>query len=79
MPFEKVIELMSHENCEVFINFMYEFINRFILRDGQDDVMTSLFGTNEWTGLQLKGKSPSERKQAIHNLYQNQLQEWAFF
>lgn len=77
MPFEIVKKLMSHEKCEVFINFMYEFVNRFILREGQENVMTSLFGTKEWAGLNLKGKNSSQRKVAIHDLYQTQLENYA--
>lgn len=77
MPFEIVKKFMGHEKCEVFINFMYEFINRFILREGQERVMTSLFGTEVWADLQLENKSATQRKDAIHGLYQAQLEEHA--
>lgn len=74
IPFTIVQKLMSNEKCEVFINFMYEFMNRFIEREGQEAALTELFGTDKWREIPVELMEPSERKQAIHSLYQAQLQ-----
>lgn len=76
LSFALIRRLMNNERCEVFINFMYEFINRFIERDGQETVMTNLFGSDNWKSLNLAG-APSERRSIIHDLYQEQLKTHA--
>ncbi|CAM3901227.1 three-Cys-motif partner protein TcmP [Alicyclobacillus pomorum] len=77
LPFSLIQRLMKHPKCEVFINFMYEFVNRFITRAGQEQVMTMLFGCDDWRTLNLKSLDPSARRQAIHDLYQKQLEQHA--
>lgn len=77
LPFELIQKLMQNDKCEVFINFMYEFINRFIARDGQENVMSRLFGNEKWKEIDVKEMTPSERKDAIIGLYEKQLQEKA--
>jgi three-Cys-motif partner protein len=77
LSFELIKKLMKHDKCEVFINFMYEFVNRFIGRDGQETVMNRLFGTtNEWKNINDQQLSPSKRKVEIHGLYQSQLEKY---
>lgn len=77
LPFELIQKLMQNEKCEVFINFMYEFINRFFARDGQEKVMTRLFGNEDWKNIDVKAMTPPERKEAIIGLYERQLKEKA--
>ncbi len=77
LPFSLITRLMNYPKCEVFINLMYAFVNRFINRSGQEEVMTRLFGGEEWRGLDLKDNSPSDRWLQIHDLYQRQLQKHA--
>ncbi|SEO10592.1 three-Cys-motif partner protein TcmP [Paenibacillus sp. OK076] len=72
LSFELIQKLMDNPKCEVFINFMYEFINRFIRRIGQEAVMTKLFGNEDWKQLDLDCQ-PEERRELIHGLYQQQL------
>jgi len=72
LSFELIQKLMENPKCEVFINFMYEFINRFIGRKGQEAVMTKLFGNEDWRQLNLDCE-PEERRELIHGLYQQQL------
>jgi three-Cys-motif partner protein len=75
LPFELIQRLMKNDKCEVFINFMYEFINRFITRDGQEKVMTRLFGTDEWRELGLdRPLEPTDRRNIIHDFYLKQLE-----
>jgi len=52
---------------------MYEFINRFIDRFGQEQIMTRLFGTDEWKSLDLNC-APELRREIIHDFYQLQLE-----
>lgn len=73
IPFDIIQRLMRNPKCEVFINFMFEFVNRFIERDGQDDIMTALFGGDDWKTLRLDGPPP-QRRQQIHDLYKRQLE-----
>ena len=40
-PFSKIKPLFTRRKCEVLINFMYEFVNRFA-HSGDEDVVTSL-------------------------------------
>lgn len=40
-PFSKIKPLFAHRKCEVLINFMYEFVNRFA-HSGDEDVVESL-------------------------------------
>lgn len=70
LPFELIQRLMEHEKCEVFINFMYEFINRFIRRAGQEQVKIRLFGTEEWHNLNLDVHMALERKKPCGKLIQ---------
>jgi len=73
LSFDFIKRIMQFPVCEVFINFMFEFVNRFIRRDGQEKVMTNLFGTTEWKSLDLSNSSQS-RKKVIHDFYQKQLE-----
>lgn len=77
LSFELLQKLMNCNKCEVFINFMYEFVNRFMRRAGQEQVLTRLFGGDEWRRINEQTLSPGKRKQAIQNLYQSQLEKHA--
>ena len=77
-PFALVQEILSHPSCEVMINFMYEETNRFLSHRDQDENFDQLFGTDDWKPL-VQIKKATERRQAIHALYQKQLQSVAKF
>src|SRR5262249_10272033 len=47
-PFSLVRQILSHRSCEVFVNFMYEEINRFIGHPDQEKNFDSFFGTPDW-------------------------------
>ena len=47
-PFALVKQILAHRSCEVFVNFMYEEINRFIGHPDQVANFNSFFGTEEW-------------------------------
>jgi three-Cys-motif partner protein len=76
VPLALVRTILSYRRCEVMINFMYEEINRFLGNPEQEKNLDALFGSAEWrdlVGLQKK----SERRTAIHDLYQRQLETGA--
>ena len=75
-PFSIVKEIMGNRSCEVFVNFMYEEINRFIGHPLQEANFDSFFGTREWrNGLKLN--EPRERNRFFHDLYERQLRDEA--
>src|SRR5439155_3012531 len=65
--------------CEVLITFMYEEINRFLDADYTNKVAqyNALFGTSEWNAITQTARNPRERRDQLHNLYQNQLRQVA--
>lgn len=57
------------ENTEFLINFMYDFLNRFVEVESQETNMKAMLGTiPDVTGL-----SPDERNQLLLDLYKSQL------
>ena len=69
-------EIMGNPSCEVFINFMYEEINRFLGHPDQERNFDEFFGTAEWRqGIPLA--SAQERNRFLHQLYGRQLQDVA--
>lgn len=72
VPFAIVEKIMRHASCEVFINFMYEEINRFLGHPDQVENFNSYFGTDLWS--QIVGiETPRERNRQLHDLYVEQL------
>lgn len=71
-PFFIVKKIMSYRSCEVFINFMYEEINRFIGHPDQQENFDSFFGTTEWREAMRLGTA-RERNRFLHDLYAKQL------
>lgn len=72
MPFEIIKRIMSHQNCEVFINFMFEEINRFLGHPDQPENFDRLFGTARWRdGIGLA--DPRARNRFLHDLYLSQI------
>lgn len=70
LSFKFNTKLMSFQSCEVFINFMSEYIHRFISRKGQENVISELFGAesyNDWSHL----KEASQRD--LHDYYKQLL------
>lgn len=76
VPFSIIQEIMEYPNCEVFVTFMYEEINRFLKNPDQKDNFDAFFGTPHWRkGVHLKGTE--NRKRFLHDLYLQQLKEVA--
>lgn len=74
VPFSIVREILSHRSCEVFINFMYEEINRFLGHPDQVENFEKFFGTSGWKdGIGLQ--PPRRRNRFLHDLYHQQLRD----
>lgn len=78
-PMSLIKRLMNHRGCEVLITFMYEEINRFLTANYSTKAQQydSLFGTDEWRAIITGQPDSKERALRIHDLYQNQLINYA--
>lgn len=72
VPFEINRRILEQSNCEVFVNFMYEEINRFLSHPDQRPNFDAYFGGDGWSSCQDLTE-PRERNRCIHNYYKNQL------
>src|SRR5260370_33762225 len=71
-PFDLVKKILANPSCEVFVNFMYEEINRFIGHPDQVDNFNSFFGTDAWRRC-VEETQPRTRNRCLHDLYMRQL------
>jgi three-Cys-motif partner protein len=78
IPFGLMARILAYPKCEVFVNIMIEFINRFI-EHPNDKVLAhfpSTFGTDEVLNIPRQG---GDRIAAILSLYRRQLEARAKF
>lgn len=75
-PMSTISRLMQNQRCEVLINFMHNFINRFLSFDNETNEghYDQLFGTPTWRTIIEQPLEPKDRERQLHDLYQNQLQ-----
>lgn len=66
---ETLAPLLALPNTEFLINFMYDFLNRFVEVEGQEDNMKALFGQIPL----VEGLGPEERNQLLLNLYKGRM------
>jgi three-Cys-motif partner protein len=71
-PFSLVKQILAQRSCEVFVNFMYEEINRFIGLPDQVANFNSFFGTEDWKRC-IGGLDRRIRNRCLHDLYLRQL------
>jgi three-Cys-motif partner protein len=71
-PFGTIVKLMKNPMCEVFVNVMYEEINRFLSIPDQARHFDSLFDRPEWRQV-IEHSDPVERFRGLHDLYLKQL------
>ena len=71
-PMQTVARILSNPNAEVYISFMYDFINRFNRTDGFESHLDSLFGCEDWRRGQCIN-DVDQRKQFYFELYERQL------
>lgn len=78
VPLELIARLLSFDKCEVFFNFMYDFVNRFATSGQVDEHLDAIFGTDEYRQVGTCG-TPDERRAFLLELYARQLREVAGF
>lgn len=73
LPLYLIKRILAFSKCEVFINFAYDGINRFIeTTDKREEVFDNLFGTEEWREIR-NIKDPEIRNRNLTALYTKQL------
>jgi three-Cys-motif partner protein len=74
-PYYLVDKLSKNNRSEVFINFMYEDINRWLKLPSLQQHYNNLFGTENWKHIldNLDTYSPVDRRFFLHKLYKEQL------
>ena len=70
-PMQVVRRILGNPQCEVYVTFMWESINRFLDTPEFETHLTDLFGTSEWK--QASGLEAQERRTALYELYERQL------
>jgi len=74
LPLYLIKRILAFERCEVFINFAYDSVNRFIeAKDTREELFDNLFGTHEWRTIR-EIKDPEKRNRELTALYTKQLQ-----
>lgn len=73
-PMELIGRILRNPLTEVYISFMYSFIDRFDDLDSQESNLNALYGSKEWKPL-AKIADPEERKRALYGLYARRLRE----
>ncbi|MDH4183023.1 MAG: three-Cys-motif partner protein TcmP [Nitrospinota bacterium] len=76
IPFSMVERILNLKSCEVFINFMVSYINRFLSHpnDSITENIVEIYGTNECLRIATEG---NDRIQELRALYQSQLRTHA--
>jgi three-Cys-motif partner protein len=78
IPFDLMARILAHPKCEVFINIMVEFINRFL--EHPNDKVVAHFPTTFGTDEVLKiPEQAGDRARALLSLYKQQLRTTAKF
>ena len=72
VPFSLVSRVLAQKNSEIFVNFMYEEVNRFISHPDQTGNFTTFFGTDVWSRCASE-VDPQRRNRCLHDLYLRQL------
>lgn len=72
MPFSLISKILAQHSSEIFVNFMYEEVNRFISHPDQVANFSAFFGTEAWSRCATEIDS-RHRNRCLHDLYLQQL------
>jgi len=77
LPFDLIRRILAFRSCEVFINFAYDSVNRFIeAEDTREKTFDKLFGIADWR--QIRGINDAEKRNTqLTALYTAQLKKAA--
>lgn len=78
VPLDLIARLLNFDKCEVFFNFMYNFVNRFATAGNVDPHLEAIFGTDEYLRAGDYGTA-DDRREFLLELYKRQLREVAGF
>ena len=74
-PMKTVAKILENPKSEVYISFMWDFMNRFKEHENFEEHLNGLFGCQEWQqGVDLADEK--ERKDFFFGLYKNQLKKY---
>jgi three-Cys-motif partner protein len=73
VPLELIARLMSYDRCEVFFNFMVDFINRFATAGNVDHHLTEIYGCDDY--LLADEFDTDSRREFLLELYERQMRE----
>lgn len=79
LPLQVIKRFLDRPTTEVFINFMYEPISRFLSVKSQHEHMDALFGTRKWKAVLKQGLRYEERESFLRDLYHEQLKTCATY
>jgi three-Cys-motif partner protein len=71
-PMDVIARILRNPRSEVYVSFMYEFINRFKETSAFAPHLDRLFGTADWRGG-IGIADPEEKRQFFYDLYESQL------
>jgi three-Cys-motif partner protein len=77
MRMSTIASLLNHRACEVFVNFMIMYVNRFLEEQAMGANMNHLFGLD--VPSVLEGYTAGNRVRHLHDVYRNQLRQVAGF
>lgn len=77
MRMQTIASLLNHRSCEVFINFMIMYVNRFLEQEYMGGNMNDLFGLD--VPQILEGHEGGTRVAHLHDVYESQLKTVAGF
>jgi three-Cys-motif partner protein len=73
-PMSVIQRILQNPNSEVYVSFMYEYINRFRNHPNYEAHLDQLFGTQDWhNGVNIE--DGVERKSFFYGLYEDQLRK----
>jgi len=73
-PMEVIARILRNPRSEVFISFMYDYINRFRSNPTFEQHLDELFGGTEWrSGIEIEDST--ERKQFYYSLYERKIRD----
>ncbi|MXY31156.1 MAG: three-Cys-motif partner protein TcmP [Gammaproteobacteria bacterium] len=71
IPMHLMSRILGNPQCEVYVTFMWESINRHLSTDEFAPHLTALFGTDTWK--RAKNFAGEERRRRLYALYKSQL------
>jgi three-Cys-motif partner protein len=75
LPMDLLADLLAYPRTELFVNFMVGHVQRFIMRDGQENAMRSLFGMDVRDVLASYVPGDADRVDYLHDVYKQQLHD----